>query len=94
MELGGFGHFQLLAYLIIFGSWCSVNFTFSALGYFIQEPVYKCEFHQNFTEEESRGICTAENIWAGDGRIASWEVDYEAEKTLHNWQQRLDLMCV
>lgn len=39
------------------------------------------------------GICTRENICDGDARIANWSIDYTDNRSLHNWQQQLDLMC-
>ena len=38
-------------------------------------------------------VCTASNICQGDDRIASWEIDWNSDLSLHNWQEKLDLMC-
>ena len=60
------------------------------IPFLIQKQVYACTFAGEGLSDE---LCTRENICAGDPRITSWEVNYEDERSLNNWQQQLDLMC-
>lgn len=56
----------------------------------MQRQVYQCDF---VDPKADASICTAENICDEDPRIANWQVDYSNNRSLQNWQQRLDLMC-
>ena len=38
-------------------------------------------------------LCTASNICAHDERILSWQINTDSDKSLENWQGKLDLMC-
>ena len=38
-------------------------------------------------------MCTRQNICDDDPRIAGHEIDYDDPTSLHNWVQKLDLMC-
>ena len=38
-------------------------------------------------------LCTAKYICQDDPRIESWSVDMSSDKSLDNWQGRLDLIC-
>lgn len=63
------------------------------LGFFTQAPdAYICTYTGGIIPPED--ICTKENICNGDPRIASWEADPDSDRTLYNWQQKLDLTCV
>ena len=63
------------------------------IGYLTQAPdAYVCTYTDGVTP--STDICTQANICDGDSRIATWEADPDSEKTLYNWQQKLDLTCV
>lgn len=72
----------------------SVSFWVFVLGYFVQKPVYMCQFAKTVTQLEKDELCTAEYICEADSRILDWHIDDSNSKTLQNWQQRLDLMCV
>ena len=62
------------------------------MGYFIQQPEYKCQITNAGTDDLAE-ICTAKNICANDPRITEWAIDMDSDKSYINWQQKLDLMC-
>ena len=70
-----------------------MNFWLNQLGFLIQYPRYRCVFAAGTPAEEKEGLCTEEYICAEDSRISSWKVDENNPNTLHNWHQKLDLMC-
>lgn len=85
------GAFHALHYLAVGSGSNSVRaFLNHLIPFLIQHQVYSCTFNDDTSDH---GVCTRENICAGDGRIATWEVDYGNERSLDNWQQQLDLMC-
>ena len=93
VDLGGAGRFQYLAYAVIGLALNSTGYWAYPLGYFIQQPNYSCQFAQGISQKDRVEICTAVNICSNDARITSWSIDSESEKTLENWQGKLDLMC-
>lgn len=68
----------------------SIAFWWNSLGFYIQSPIYMCTFADPSTPDS---VCTADNICDNDPRITSWEIDWSDPKSLHNWVERLDLMC-
>ena len=58
-------------------------------GYLTQKPDYTCEYYSETDQPE----CNTENICDENPAIKSWDFDYSSSKTLHNWQQKLDLTC-
>ena len=83
--------FKILVLLIFIGGIQGVNFWLNQLGFLIQYPHYQCVFTAGLKEEDKEGLCTEENICAGDQRIMSWKIDNNNENTLQNWHQKLDL---
>ena len=61
-----------------------------AMGFLLQKPEYICIFSESGVLED---VCTQTNICEDDPRILSWEIDWNSNKSLHNWHQELDLMC-
>ena len=59
------------------------------MPFYIQKQVYQCTLIEGTADD----ICTRVNICANDPSILSWEIDYSDSRSLHNWQQKLDLMC-
>ena len=59
----------------------------------LQEPDYTCTFTDPSSITDPDDVCTAENICDDDPRIASWDIDWSSNVSLHNWNQKLDLMC-
>lgn len=58
------------------------------IPFLIQKQVYECTYTDEVLAAGStEGICTRENICAGDTRILSWEIDYTDNRSLQNWQQ-------
>lgn len=88
-ELGGFGKFQVFAYLSVSTGINSVGFWFYQMGYLMQKPKYACEMAPGVSAD----ICTSELICAKDERILSWSIDWDGEASLHNWHLEYDLMC-
>ena len=72
----------------------STGFFAYPLGYLIQQPTYECDFRAGVSIEDQLKLCDAKSICAKDARITGWSVDWDSEKSLHNWQDKLDLMCV
>ena len=83
--------FQVLVLIVFIGGIQGVNFWINQMGYLIQYPRYKCVFEAGLTEEEKEGLCTQENICAGDERIVSSSIDHDSPNTLDNWHEKLDL---
>ena len=93
VDLGGAGRFQYLAYAVIGMALNSTSYWAYPLGYFIQQPKYDCDFTAGVSEAESLKLCTAQYICDKDPRITNWSIDWESDKSLENWQGKLDLMC-
>jgi len=55
--------------------------------------VYQCTFADPSTITDPSDVCTAKNICDKDPRILDWSVNYNDINSLHNWVERLDLMC-
>ena len=90
-ELGGFGKFQAFASVTILLGLTSLDLWFQELGYFTQAPdSYIC----TYAGQDDQPPCTKDNICSGNPAIISWEADPDSNKTLYNWNQRLDLTCV
>lgn len=53
--------------------------------------MYTCVFADKITDPDD--VCTAKNICDDDPRITSWSINYNDPNSLHNWVERLDLMC-
>ena len=89
-DIGGFGRFQVFAFIVQTWGIANTNWFLYPLGYFTQAPdSYICTYNG----EPDVSICTVENICAGDPRIATWEADPDSDHTLDNWQQKLNLTC-
>ena len=92
-QVGGFGWFQVFAYV-------AIGFGMSATAWFVQESGYLTQEPDGYICYDSQGqqlpedVCTKDNICADDSPIASWEIDTSSGDTLYNFQQRLDLTCV
>ena len=90
-ELGGFSYFQLYAYIVIVCGMSCSSFWSYPMGYFMQEPAYRClitlpDGPAPLSPEKYAEICTAENICENDPRITDWSIDLDSDKTLVNWQ--------
>ena len=91
-ESGGCGWFQVLAYFAITLGISGPNFFLFEIGFYTQAPdTYICTYTDGV--QPSVDICTKEYICKNDPRIATWEADPDSDKTLYNWQQKLDLTC-
>ena len=60
------------------------------LAYLIQKPAFICTFED---DEMSNDLCTADNICDGTFGITGFEIDFSNSNSLHNWHQKLSLMC-
>ena len=89
-DLGGCGLFQVLCYFGISWGSSGKSWFLYQIGFLTQEPDYVCQYDSSGLKPE----CTQANICSGAPGIASWDYDYDSEKTLHNWQQKLSLTCV
>ena len=92
---GGIRFFHVIVYVALgMGANVIRSFFVHFIPFLIQKQVYTCEFSEAaLSAGATDGICTRENICDGDERILSWEIDYSDNRSLHNWQQQLDLMC-
>lgn len=88
---GGFSWFQALTWFVVQSGISCSSFWFYGLGFLLQQPVYSCAFTQPVADPDD--VCTADNICKDDLRIASWHVDWSSSKSLHNWIDKLDIMC-
>jgi len=93
-DLGGFGNFQIFAYLAVSSGLNACGFWFYQLGYLIQEPKYSCSLASGVNTANYDAICTTANICAGDPRITSSAIDWTNEASLHNWHLQYDLQCM
>ena len=85
--IGGFGFFQWVMTFITMGNYVRSALTYYPLPYMELFPVYKCT---NLTtgevyECEPDDFCNDSNI--------SETIDWDAETSLHNWVEQLDLTC-
>ena len=86
--------FHVLVYLAIgIGSNAIRAYFVHFIPFLIQKQVYTCTFSPDAVLGLDEDVCSRENICDGDPRIATWEIDYDNNRSLHNWQQQLDLMC-
>ena len=70
---------------------CSRCWWFYMIPWYIQEPVYSCVFADPSTSQDE---CTKENICTDpDHKIISHEIDWSDPLSLHNWIEKLDLIC-
>ena len=80
---GGIGPFHVLVYIALgMGANIIRSFFVHFIPFLIQKQVYKCP---------GAAVCTRELICSGE--VDDWEIDYSDNRSLHNWQQQLDLMC-
>ena len=87
-DIGGFGRFQAFAYISIsFGINC-IGWWLYSLGYLIQEPEYECKINEKWITGDD---CTVKKICAGD--IKDYKINWDAENSMHNWWEKLDLLC-
>ena len=92
-KIGGCGLFQVFAYF-------AIAFGMSAPSWFIYEVGFYTQAPDQYICKDADGnvlpadVCTKDNICDGDSAIASWEADPSSDKTLDNWQQKLDLTCI
>ena len=70
----------------------SIAFWWNSLGFYIQQPQYVCEFNTDVKDPDK--VCTAKNICDHDPRIESSDIDWDDQKSLHNWIERLDMKCM
>jgi len=84
--------FQIIAFIVVVSVVEATTFISYSTGYFVQMPVYKCTFIEEFKGDPIE-ICTVENICAEDPRITSFEPDFSNELTLDNFIEKYDLMC-
>lgn len=87
---GGISTFHVLFYFAISAGCNNVRaFLNHMIPFLIQKQVYKCQLVDDAVVEVDAHdeICTQENICAGDARIHSWAVDYDNNRSLHNWVQ-------
>ena len=69
----------------------ALDFVYMNLAYLIQSPVYQCKF----AGSEEWSECTEEDICGsmiGQPDV-EWKIDWDHENSIHNWRERLDLMC-
>ena len=92
---GGVSTFHVLFYFAVSTSCnCVRAFVNWMIPFLIQKQIYKCALTESYddglrqlNELDQDSICTQENICEGDERILSWEIDYENNRSLHNWVQ-------
>ena len=70
----------------------SIAFWWNSLGFYIQDPKYVCTFTEPVSDPDD--VCTAKNICNDDKRIDTWDIDWDDSNSLHNWIERLDMMCM
>ena len=92
-DIGGFGKFQLFACITLSSGISATSFWLYEMGYLTQKHIYKCSFNNPSSIINPADVCTVANICGKNSQIASWQVDWNSEVSLHNWQEKLDLMC-
>jgi MFS family permease len=71
----------------------ATGFWFYALGYLLQVPTYTCVFSKPVSDPAAE--CTTENICDNSsGLIVSYSIDWSSNRSLDNWWERFDLLCV
>ena len=81
--------FSLFVGLMMILALCSRCWWFYQIPWFIQEPKYICVWkgHQRHQDQ-----CIPQNI-CNDDSIISYHIDYSDPISLHNWIEKLDLVC-
>ena len=90
-EIEGKGYFKYLALVSLTASMSSLDFIYMNLAFLIQKPVYQCKY----TGSQDWTVCTEEEICGSSDGAPSfeWRINWDDEDSLHNWYEKLDLMC-
>ena len=84
--IGGFGRFQWLMSIITMGNYIRSAFFYYPLPYMELLPEYTCTYPDGTVE-----TCKTED-WCGKDDVIA-EVNWNADRSLHNWVEQLDLAC-
>ena len=87
IDIEGNGRFKYFALISLSASMASLDFIYLSLAYLVQPPVYECKSAGSNTWKE----CT-EDEFCGKDNI-EWKINWNDKNSIHNWYQRLDLMC-
>ena len=68
----------------------ATSYFFYQLAYLTQEPVYVCTYTDPLTKT---GTCDSDQICSNDGSIASYIIDWSDQRSIHNWVEKMDLIC-
>lgn len=88
-KAGGFGCMQLLVVITCMCCFSSVNFFFAQMSYMELYPKYTCTY-SNQTEPMH---CKPEDF-CHNANVTSYVIDWDADESLHNWVEKLNLTCV
>ena len=90
-EIEGKGYFKYLALVSLTASMSALDFIYMNLAFLVQKPVYQCLY----TDSQDWTVCTEEEICdSSDGAPSfEWRINWDDEDSLHNWYEKLDLMC-
>lgn len=89
----GRGLFGSFAFFTLSLGASSVDLIILLLTFLTMQPqVHECTFADP-QPSDVVAACTVENICAADSMIASYEVDWSSQYSLHNWVEKLDLLC-
>ena len=91
-QAGGVGLFQIFSFVIFVCGLSGIHFLWYGIPLYIKHPIYVCQWAN--PELHDGTACTAEQICADSPEILSWSVDWQNQESMHNWQQKLDIMCV
>ena len=91
-QAGGVGRFQFLAFLFIASGISCISFIWFGMPLYTKQPVYSCTWASS-TPENPEEVCVATNICSADPRIASWQIDWSDQDSIHNWRSMPGLMC-
>ena len=69
----------------------AIGFIIYGFPLYTKFPAFECKLISDGLDPLD--VCIPENICTNDSRIKSWEVDYTDRDSLHNWFEKLDLMC-
>ena len=90
-EIHGSGRFSCFAFCSLVTGMNATGYFFYILSYLIMQPKYDNCVFTDPQPLDSEAACIADNICSG--QVVSYEIDWSNIYSLHNWVEKLDLIC-
>lgn len=82
----------MYATFVILGGISCIAFFFYLIPFYTREQVYNCVW-EGKPPDNPEEVCVASNICKGENSITSWSINWKDKNSIHNWQDKLNLMC-